>query len=71
MPNRHGSFFAWTDASVGTTMVSSYFWSGLLEAASNGLHFIVMLCGAIIGIHGVYRIFKGASRMSPDERVNE
>ena len=34
-------------------------WAGLLHDVSVALSFVSLLCGAIIGTHGVYRILKG------------
>jgi hypothetical protein len=34
-------------------------WAGLLRDVSVALSFVSMVCAAIIGVHGVYRIWKG------------
>lgn len=59
MPHRGSELCGWLDAVLGSVLLSSAFWLQAIENASMFLHFLVLLCGAIIGIHGVWRIFHG------------
>lgn len=65
--NRGGEALSWLDAVLSASMLSSVFWVRALQGASLLLHFIVLLCGAIIGIHSVRRIWRGKGK----ERANE
>lgn len=59
MQVRDSDFLAWLDAVLSATMLSSVFWMHALDGLSIVLHFVVLFCGAIIGIHSVRRIWRG------------
>ena len=44
---------------VATALLATPWWVDVLHAVSNTLSFVSVACGAVIGIHTVYRIIKG------------
>ena len=61
------SFF---ETAVGAALMSLPFWNHLIADITTGAQFVAALCGAVIGLHGVYRIWRKyraahAARESP------
>lgn len=49
-------------AMLGGTLVTSGFWGPVLDHMVAGAHIVTALTGAVIGLHGVYRLFKPKRR---------
>lgn len=47
-----------TEVILGASLFSWPWWIGALHSVSATASFIAAVCGAIIGIHGVYRIVR-------------
>jgi uncharacterized membrane protein YuzA (DUF378 family) len=43
---------------IGGTLFTTPLWSFVLDVVAKGFGAIAAVCGAIIGIHGVYRIIR-------------
>ncbi len=50
---------------MGGMLMTIGYWGPIFDEIARGLHFVAAVCGAIIGIHGVVRLFRHGRRRFP------
>ena len=62
-----GKWRALIETFAGMGLMSLPFWSKFLDDVVAGSHYVTAICGALIGIHGVWRLFFRNKRRKADK----
>lgn len=62
-----GKWRAFVETLAGMGLMSIPLWSKFLDDIVSGAHYVTAICGALIGLHGVWRLFFRNKRRKTDQ----